>query len=102
VSSGIYYRRELEKWYHLWYHISMSKRSKLIQKIMNYGEISYKEAEKVLLSLGYDNRYPNGGSSHISFRKENRMTITLVRTQEPVKRYSLEKIQNAILLEETK
>jgi predicted RNA binding protein YcfA (HicA-like mRNA interferase family) len=69
---------------------------------MNFGEVSYKDAEKVLLSLGYDNRYPNGGSSHISFRKENRTTITLVRTQESVKRYLLEKIQNAILLEENK
>jgi len=54
---------------------------------LHFGEISYKEAEKVLLSLGYDNRYPNGGSSHISFRKENRTTITLVSTQEPLKRY---------------
>jgi predicted RNA binding protein YcfA (HicA-like mRNA interferase family) len=80
----------------------MSKRDKLIQKIMRSGEVSYKEAEKVLLSLGYDNRYPNGGSSHISFRKENRSTITLVSTQEPVKRYLIEKIQNAILLEENK
>jgi predicted RNA binding protein YcfA (HicA-like mRNA interferase family) len=78
----------------------MGKRSKLIQKIMSFGNVSYKEAEKVLLSLGYDSRYPNGGSSHISFRKENRTTITLVSTQKPVKRYLLEKIQNAILLEE--
>jgi hypothetical protein len=69
---------------------------------MNFGEVSYKEAEMGLLSLGNDSRYPNGGSSHISFRKENCATITLVRTQEPVKRYLLEKIQNAILLEETK
>ena len=80
----------------------MSKRNKLIQKIMHFGEVSYQEAEKVLLSLGYDNRYPNNGSSHISFRKENRTTITLVSTQEPVKRYLIEKIQNAILLEENK
>jgi predicted RNA binding protein YcfA (HicA-like mRNA interferase family) len=69
---------------------------------MDFGEVSYKDAEKVLLSLGYDNRYPNGGSSHVSFRKENRTTITLVCTQDPVKRYLLEKIQNAILLEENK
>ena len=69
---------------------------------MHFGEVSYKEAEKVLLSLGYDNRYPNNGSSHISFRKENRKTITLVSTQETVKQYLLEKIQNAILLEENK
>jgi len=80
----------------------MSRRDKLIQKIMHFGEVSYKEAEKVLLSLGYDNRYPNNGSSHISFRKENRTTITLVSTQETVKRYLIEKIQNAILLEENK
>jgi predicted RNA binding protein YcfA (HicA-like mRNA interferase family) len=80
----------------------MGKRSKLIQKIMNFGDVSYKDAEKVLLSLGYDNRYPNGGSSHVSFRKENRTTITLVSTQDPVKRYLLEKIQNAIILEENK
>ena len=72
-----------------------------MQKIMRFGEVSYKEAEKVLLSLGYDNQYPNGGSSHISFRKKDRMTITLVCSKEPVKRYLIEKIQNAILLEET-
>jgi len=80
----------------------MSKRDKLIQKIMRSGEVTYKEAEKVLLSLGYDNRYPNGGSSHISFRKKNHTTITLISTQEPIKQYLLEKIQNAILLEENK
>jgi len=69
---------------------------------MRFGEVSYEEAERVLKSLGYDNQYPNGGSSHISFRKKGRTTITLVSTQEPVKRYLIEKIQNAILLEETK
>jgi len=79
----------------------MSERDKLIQKIMNFGAVSYKEAEKVLLSLGYDNKYPNSGSSHISFRKKDRVTITLVCTKESIKRYLIEKIQNAILLEET-
>jgi predicted RNA binding protein YcfA (HicA-like mRNA interferase family) len=69
---------------------------------MHFGEVSYKEAEKVLLSLGYDNQYPNGGSSHVSFRKKNRQTITLVCTKEPVKRYLIEKIQNAVLMEENK
>jgi predicted RNA binding protein YcfA (HicA-like mRNA interferase family) len=94
--------KPLDEWYHFWYHNNMSKRDKLIQKIMKFGEISCQEAEKVLLSLGYDNKYPNGGSSHVTFRKDNSPNITLVATQKPLKRYLIEKIQNAILMEENK
>ena len=74
----------------------MSKRDKLIAKILDEKEITYSEAEKILISLGYVAVAPQGGSSHITFRKSGTEKITLVKTQNPVKKYLIKQIKEII------
>ena len=77
----------------------MTQFDKLIQKILEEKEITYQEAEKVLVSLGYVARAPKGGSSHITFTKSPNQIITLVKTQKPLKKYLIRLIKEAILNE---
>lgn len=74
----------------------MTKRDKLIVKILEEKEITYSEAEKVLISLGYVPVAPQGGSSHITFRKSGTEKITLVRTQNPLKKYLIRQLKEII------
>lgn len=74
----------------------MSKFDKLIQKINNLQDITFEEGKKVLNFYGYVDEAPKSGSSHITFRKQNREKITLVRTQKPLKPYAIKLIKEAI------
>ncbi len=72
----------------------MSKREKLIQKILKgKSDISPDEAVKLLESFGYIGTSPKGGSSHITFRKLDCLSVTIVLTQNPLKPYMIEKLQ---------
>ena len=72
----------------------MSKREKLIQKILKgNSEITPGEARKILESFGDAAEGPAGGSSHLTFRKANRPSVTIVLTQNPLKHYLVAKIQ---------
>jgi len=79
------------------YHVSMTKKDKLIQKILDEKDITYEEAKNVLVDLGYTENAPAGGSSHYTFRKDECEKITLVKTQKPLKKYLVKKIKEAIL-----
>ena len=73
----------------------MSKRDKLIQKIFEgNSDVTPAEAVKILEMLGFFSS-PTGGS-HLTFRKQNRKSVTIVLTQNPVKKYALEKLQEAL------
>ena len=73
----------------------MGKRDKLIQKIFNgTSDVTPDEAVKVLEMLGF-RASPNGGS-HLTFRKPHRPSVTIVITQNPLKAYLLEKLQEAL------
>ena len=74
----------------------MSRKDKLIQKILEEKELTYNEAEKVLLDLGYVKRTPASGSSHVTFTKDKFNIITLVKTQSPLKKYAIKLIKEAI------
>ena len=74
----------------------MTKYDKLIKKILDEKDITYEEAKKVLISLGYIQRTPRGGSSHVTFTKDTIKAITLVKTQNPLKRYLVKKVKEAI------
>lgn len=75
----------------------MSKKDKLIQKILDEKDITYQECEKVLISLGYKIRTPRSGGSHVSFTKDDdERAITLVKTQNPVKKYLIKQVKEAI------
>lgn len=75
----------------------MGQFEKLIQKILDEKDITYEEAKKVLLHLGYSENVPAGGSSHYTFRKNAHEKITLVKTQKPLKKYLIKKIKEAII-----
>lgn len=75
----------------------MSQFDKLIQSVLDEKSITYQEAEKILLYLGYTARAPKTGSSHITFTKSPNQIITLVRTQKPLKKYLIRLIKEAIV-----
>ncbi len=78
----------------------MSKRDKLIQKILTgKSAISPDEAIKILESLNYIAAGPAGGSSHLTFRKPDAPSVTIVLTQNPLKPYMVTKLQAALKLE---
>jgi len=76
----------------------MSKHDKLIQKVfMGNADVTPEEAVKILEKLGFK-ATPTGGS-HLTFRKAGRQSVTLVLTQNPLKSYLLEKLQEALINE---
>ena len=73
----------------------MSKRDKLIQKIFRgNSDVSPDEAVKILELLDF-RATPTGGS-HLTFRKQSCPSVTIVLTQNPLKPYLLEKLQEAL------
>ena len=73
----------------------MSKREKLIQKIFKgKSDVSSDDAVKILKMLGFKAAVTDG--SHLTFRKPNSPSLTIVLTQNPVKPYLLEKIQEVL------
>jgi len=75
----------------------MSKKDKIIQKILAGNSIiTIEEAEKILLILGYDAEQPASGSSHITYRKRDCNSVTLVLTQKELKNYLTKKLQEAL------
>ena len=77
----------------------MTQREKLIQRILKGDCITYQEAEKLLLLIGYTKGMPRGGSSHITYTKSPNKAITLVMTQKPLKKYLMKEIIEALKLE---
>jgi hypothetical protein len=75
----------------------MSKRDKLIQKILKGTSIiTIEEAEKILLFLDYIAEQPASGSSHITYRKKDCNSVTLVLSQKELKDYLIKKLQEAL------
>jgi len=73
----------------------VSTRDKLIQKILKgKSDVTPDEAVKILEMLGFT-ASPTGGS-HLTFRKPNRPSVTIVLTQNPLKPYLLEKLQETL------
>jgi len=73
----------------------MGKYEKLIKKIFEgKSDVTPDEAKKILGRLGF-NATPTGGS-HLTFRKPNSQSVTIVLAQNPVKPYLLEKLQETL------
>ena len=73
----------------------MSKRDKLIQKVFQGNtDLTPNDAVKILELLGY--KAALAGGSHLTFRKLNRPSVTIVITQNPLKAYILEKLQEVL------
>jgi len=76
----------------------MSKRDKLIQKIFRgNAAVTSDEAVKILEKLGFSATITGG--SHLTFRKPNRPSVTIILTQNPLKSYLLKKLQEALINE---
>ena len=74
----------------------MSKKDKLNQKILEGRNISFEEADKVLIKAGFIADSPQSGSSHITYRKQGKIQVTLVRNRKELKPYQIKMIQEAI------
>ena len=73
----------------------MSKRDKLIQKIFNGNtDITPDEAIKLLRMMNF--HASSAGGSHLTFRKPNNRSVTIVITQNPIKPYIIEKLQEVL------
>jgi len=73
----------------------VSKRDKLIQRIFEgKSDVTPGEAIKILEMLNFV-ATPTGGS-HLTFRKPNRQSVTIVLTQDSLKSYLLEKLQETL------
>jgi hypothetical protein len=74
----------------------VSKFDKLLQRIRQLDKgLRFDEVKKVLVSYGYTLRFPHGGSSHATFRKEGYDSIT-IPTHEPIKRIYIMLVKEAI------
>jgi len=76
----------------------MGKHDKLIQRVFSGNQdVTPDEVVKILKKLGF--KSVSTGGSHRTFRKPNRQSITIVLTQNPVKPYILEKLQETLINE---
>jgi predicted RNA binding protein YcfA (HicA-like mRNA interferase family) len=72
----------------------MSKRDKLIQKIMNGKNVSSDEAEQILVYFGYTLNNQKG--SHKNYEKAGCDHITIVSNKREMKPYQVKYIQEVI------
>jgi len=49
-----------------------------------------------MLFLGYDAEQPASGSSHITYRKQDCNSVTLILTQKELKNYLIKKLQETL------
>ena len=79
----------------------MSKWEKLLDKITTLSkEVRFNELKKILESYGYTMYAPKGGSSHYTFRKEDRNPITIPK-HEPIKTVYVKMVKEIIESEDT-
>lgn len=80
--------------------VDMSKWDKLLNRILTMSDdIRFDELKKVLESYGYVMRQPGSGSSHYTFRKENRYPITVPKNN-PIKKVYVEMVKKIVEDEE--
>ena len=78
----------------------MSQFDKLLQRIRALDKnMRFEELQKVLEHYGYTMSGPAGGSSHKSFRKKGKATITIPQ-HNPIKRAYVEEVKAIVESEE--
>ena len=74
----------------------VSKFEKILQRIKQLDKgLRFDEVKKILLSYGYVLKFPQGGSSHATFRKNGYEPIT-IPNHEPIKRIYILMVKEAI------
>lgn len=75
----------------------MSKLEKLFNEILKLNEnLRFDELAKVLENIGYKQKAPSSGSSHVTFRKTGKMPITIPRGY-PVNKVYVEMVKDAVI-----
>jgi len=73
----------------------MGKHEKLIKRIFEgKTDITPDEAANILKKLDFKSTATSG--SHRTFRKPNRQSVTIILTQNPLKPYMVEKLQDTL------
>ena len=58
----------------------MSKLEKLLERIKNNPRtVRFEELDKILANAGYERAQPRGGSSHYTYRKPDKKSLTIPR-----------------------
>ena len=74
----------------------MSKFAKLLSKITDLSnDLRFEELAKVLISYGYAQDSPKGGSSHYTFRKPGCNPITIPK-HSPIKKVYVKMVKDVI------
>jgi len=77
----------------------MGKLEKLIDEIIKLDKnLRFEELVKVLIKMGYKEKQPGKGSSHYTFRKKDKMPITIVKDF-PMDVAYIKKIRDALIEE---
>lgn len=75
----------------------MSQWDELIKDIMNKkANLRFDDLAKALIKIGYTMEQPRGGSSHYTFRKKNKLPITLPKKKPPIDKVYIELVSAAI------
>ncbi len=79
----------------------MSRWEKLLSRLKSLSpDLRFEELEKILLSYGYAERQPKGGSSHYIFKKGSHKIV--IPRQKPMLRVYIELVRDAVEEEEMK
>ena len=74
----------------------MSKWDKLLNRILSLSkDMRFQELKKVLEYYGYQMTAPSSGSSHYTFRKSGKNTITIPK-HEPIKKIYVEMVRKIV------
>ena len=75
----------------------MSQWNKLINQVLALDiNLRYEDLSKALTRIGYTAKQPRGGSSHVTFRKDGYMPVTLLKKPQMDKVY-VELVKTAVL-----
>ena len=79
----------------------MSQLDKLIKEISEINKnLRFEDLSKALTRIGYKREQPKGGSSHYTFRKSGKRSITLPKAR-PMNKVYIEMVREAILEHES-
>ena len=75
----------------------MSQWDKLIKDIMNKkANLRFEDLAKALIKIGYTMEHPRSGSSHYTFRKKNKLPITIPKKKSPIDKVYIELVNEAV------
>ena len=75
----------------------LSQWDKLIMEILRLDKnLRFEDLAKALIKTGYAQQQPKGGSSHYTFRKKGKTSVTIPKSA-PMNKVYIEKVRDAII-----